>query len=96
MPEQRNYGNSGSANGMEMGNSSQVSTRSDFLIKQLVVMNYCLKHKQPTAPTSTFTSGHFSQPWCNSYGFHMSCFTIAASQFCEQLFLLKRYIILWV
>jgi hypothetical protein len=32
MPEHRNYGNSGSANGMEMGNSSQVSTRSDFLI----------------------------------------------------------------
>jgi hypothetical protein len=61
MPEQRNYGNSGSANGMEMGNSSQVSTRNDFLIKQLIIMNYCFKHKQPTSSTSTFASGRFPQ-----------------------------------
>jgi hypothetical protein len=27
--EQQTYGNSGTANGLEMGNSSQVSTRSE-------------------------------------------------------------------
>lgn len=90
MPEQRNYGNSGSANGMEMGNSSQVSTRNDFLIKQLIVMNYCLKHKERTSSTSTFASGRFPQPWCNVYALHMSCFTIITSRLRKRLFPLKR------
>jgi hypothetical protein len=67
MPEYRNYGNSGSANGMEMGNSSQVSTRCDLLIKQLMVTNYCLEREQPTSLTSCKRS--LPQPWCKVYAF---------------------------
>lgn len=43
--EQRNHGNGGSASGMEMGNSSQVSTRSDSVISNYLVMYCCSKYK---------------------------------------------------
>jgi hypothetical protein len=82
MPEQRNYGNSGSVNGMEMGNSSQVSTRNDFLIKQLIVMNYCLKHKQPKTPRLHFHAVAFLG--------QVVTFTNLTSRLSERLFPLKR------
>jgi hypothetical protein len=51
--EQRDYGNGSSANGMEMGSSSQVSGQSDSLLSNYLVVCFCSKHKKKLAPLQT-------------------------------------------
>jgi hypothetical protein len=61
--DQRNYGDGGSASGMEMGNSSQVSTWGDLLTGNQYLISYVNYSSHPFSWKRTTFSSTLVRNW---------------------------------